>query len=369
MRYATIGLSLLLLSLAIPGLAQQDDPEAARILQQVREQYRNMQTFYSTVRQIDVFYGDSWVTQEVRRWEEARKRPNLMRLETFFPQDLELPEEIRFLGEERGLGESAIEDPTRYRLVACDGSECWREELSLVAIQTPVGEGLADTEYMAVQPPAVLHFLEDLSDWPADPPADQPLTVVDLMDDFRVDDRIVEGSLNLVTQTQDGETTKMEDVPVLEESGATYYSCYHIVFLLTNGLEQHYWVDTQSYVVRAEMVVRVLPPVPDPFQQPEVQVELPTDLSAETMERVQRIRRYMTGRFVRTFVYYDYLRWNVEMSDALFDYQPPEYVRVVEPTQLFQGLAWVWEITTGQPAQWEPEPPQEGIGGGSPLVP
>ena len=144
MKRLLLPLLALMVCLPLSASAQQDDPEAVRILAQVREQYRNMQTFYATVRQIDVFYGDSWVTQEVRRWEEARKRPNKMRLETFFPQDLELPVEIRFLGEDTEMGESSAADPTRYRLVACDGQECWREELSRGRADTR-GAGLADT--------------------------------------------------------------------------------------------------------------------------------------------------------------------------------------------------------------------------------
>lgn len=369
MRRLLFALTVFALCLPLEARAQRDNPEAARILTQVREQYRNIQTFYATVRQIDVFYGESWITQEIRRWEELRKRPNLMRLETFFPQDLELPKEIRFLGEDVTMGESSTDDPTRYRLVACNGQECWREELNLIATRTPVGKGIADTEYMATQPPAVLHFLTNEANWPSDPPADQPLTVADLLDNFRVDERIVPGTIQLVTHEEGGERTSVEDIVVMERSGSQYYPCHHIVFMLTNGLEQHYWVDTQSYVVRAEMVVRVIPPVPDPFLQPEVQVQLPTDLSPEAMERVQRIRRYMTGRFVRTFVYYDYLVWNVEIDDALFTYTPPEYVRVVEGNKLYQALAWLWEITTGRPGKWEPDPPAAALGGGAPLVP
>jgi hypothetical protein len=369
MKRLLLPLLALMVCLPLSASAQQDDPEAVRILAQVREQYRNMQTFYATVRQIDVFYGDSWVTQEVRRWEEARKRPNKMRLETFFPQDLELPVEIRFLGEDTEMGESSAADPTRYRLVACDGQECWREELSLVAAQTPVGQGLADTEYMATQPPSALHFMQPGQPWPADPPVDQPITVVDLLDDSRVQERIIPGTLKMVTHEEGGERTSIEDISVMEPGGSGYYSCHHLAFMLNNGLEQHYWVDTQSFVVRAEMVIRVLPPAPDPFLQPEVEVQLPTDLSPETMEKVQRVRRYMTGRFVRTFVYYDHLAWNIEIDDALFTYRPTEHVRVVEGNELFGAMAWVWEITTGTRGRWEPEPPPAGLGGGAPLVP
>lgn len=345
-----------------------NNPRAVEILDKVLAQYRSISTFYSEVRQTDATWSEWFVTHEVRIWQETRKRPNRMWLETVFPQERDLTPAERMLREGEPPKEGD-ESPLRYRLVACDGEQCWSEYFSLVAAQTPVGKGQSDTESMACQSPAVLHELKEGDRWPSDPPPDAPITVAELMDGADIRQRIVDGTIQLVTHSDDaGAELDTENVWCVRRDSGEWRPCYHIVFLLTNGLEQHYWVDVESWMLRAEYIVRFLPPAPDPFQDPRPRVQLPTDFSQSMLDRVQRVRRYMTGMLVKTTLYYDHLQWDFEIDDGAFDYDPSGLeVGVVFANKLYGALAKVYEITSGQPAPKEP-PPQERRGN-QPLAP
>ncbi len=127
---------------------------------------------------------------------------------------------------------------------------------------------------------------------------------------------------------------------------------------MNNGLEQHWWVRADDWMIVAERVLRVLPPAPDPFLDPEPKVELPDDFTDLMLDRVQRIRRYMTGRYVQTELFYDHLQTNFEVEDSEFTYTPNEHVTVIGPNALFGALNKSWEITTGRPGRKTPPPPR-----------
>jgi hypothetical protein len=136
--------------------------------------------------------------------------------------------------------------------------------------------------------------------------------------------------------------------------------------MLTNGLEQHWWVDTELSAIRAEMVVRMIQPAKDPYLDADPKVDLMKGLTSLATDRLQRVRRYMTGRFVQTILYYDFLAWNFDMDDMSFTYTPTKDVTIVGPRELFGALARVYESTTGKPGAKEPPPDTSGD---KPLVP
>jgi len=346
----------------------QDDPKAVGIVDSVATLYRGLNTFFARYRQTDVFYSEWMLYQRTRIWDELRKRPNRMKLITYYPQELDLPPDLRLMGEKKRAAAPDVKDePLRMNLVQCDGTTCYAEYYSLVAIKTPVGKGQADTETMAQKSPAELYKLKNAEDWPKTPTPDNPITIAEILDGADLHKRIVPGTTKMVTHKDDEDRdVDVEDVAAVGNEGSSFRPCYHVVFLLTNGLEQHWWVDTELSVIRAEMVVRVVPPAKDPYLESSPKVELLKDLTDLATDRLQRVRRYMTGRFVQTILYYDFLTWNFDMDDSSFTYAPTKDVMVVEAKELFGALGRVYESTTGKPAATEPPPDTSGD---SPLVP
>lgn len=342
------------------GAAPTDDPRAVQVLDAVRDRYGKLTTFYARYRQVDHTYGEWQIREELRLWEEMRKRPNMLWIETGFVQELPefgLSAEQRLMGETAPLTAPPQDGALRHTRIQCNGQVCWHEYFSLYALKSPAGTGQFDTENMAVQDVRKLLTLKPGQPWPSEPEPDLPIVVGELLDRRDVKQRLVPGSLKLlVGKGEDGKETLTESISCMTRESGETRECSHIVFLLTNGLEQHWWVDTESSMIRSERVFRTVAPAKDPFLELSPKVTLPADLTPAQMDRVQRVRRYMTGRYTRSDLFYDYLQWDFDSPDGDYEYRPDDPITIVGPNEISPMLDKLYEMSTGEPAR-PPAPP------------
>ncbi len=361
------------IALCLPAGAQQpaggtagptrvDDPRATQVLEAVRERYAGLSTFYARCRRIDHYYSEWSIREELRVWAEQRKRPNMLWIESGFIQEhpeFGLTGEQRLMGEEPPAGTPIKDAPLSQSRVKADGKAMWHEYFGLYAIEGLCGNGQFDTENMASQDSRKLATLAPGMPWPSDPDPTLPITVAELLDHRDLGARIIPGSVKLTTgKDEDGQPKLTEPIYCLTKDGeqGEVRECSHIVFLLTNGTEQHWWVDAETSMIRAERVFRPVAPAKSPFEDLSPKVEIPTDLTPLQKDRIQRVRRYMTGQWFRSDLTYDFLAWDFDSPDSDYVYVPDSAVTVVKPNELAQRLDRLYEMCTGDPVRRPPPP-------------
>lgn len=344
-----------------PNEPPPDDPRAVAVVDKVCTRYKSIRTFYARYRQYNQYFAGWTVSTELLIWEELRKRPNMLWLETDYLQ--ESPEDglsakDRLYGEEPPLVAPTHKDPQlRQARIVSNGADCWHEYYSLLAAAMRVGNGQHDTECMATQKPTTLAAMKEGDPWPSDPEPGMPIVVAELLDGHDVRARMVPGSLKLVTgKDADGKETLTEVAHLRTDKGYEERPSSHVAFLLDNGTEQHWWVDAETDMILAERVFQIKLPKKDPFQDPSPKVALPTGTELEKwndirMDRLARLRRYMTGIRTQADLVYEYLQWDFDIADGTFDYHPDEGIELVNAKDVSARLDQLVELTTGEPVR------------------